>query len=139
MATQVLRDATVVVNGVDLSNRVQSVSVDESMETQDSTAMGNQSRSFNGGLFADAVDVTFHQDFAAGSVDATLSNLFRNRTSHTVVVKPTSSAVGATNPSYTLTGIISEYNPISGSVGDELTCDVSWVNTSTTGLVRATS
>lgn len=138
MATFVLRDASVVVNSVDLSNHVQSVTVDTSMETQDSTAMGNQARSFNGGLFADSISVTFHQDLAASSVDVTLYTLFRARTSHDVVVKGTSSATSTTNPKFTLTGLISEYNPISGSVGDELMCDASWVNTATTGVVRAT-
>lgn len=139
MATFVLRDASVVVNSVDLSNRVESVEVTTSMETQDSTAMGNQARSFNGGLFADAITVTFHQDFAASNVDVTLYTLYRARTAHTVVVKPTSSAVSATNPTFTLTGIIEDYTPISGSVGDEATTDVSWVNTTTAGLVRATA
>lgn len=139
MATFVLRDASVVVNSVDLSNHVQSVTVDTSMETQDSTAMGNQARSYNGGLFADNVSVTFHQDFAASSVDVTLYTLYRARTSHTVVVKPTSSAVGVTNPTFTLTGVISEYGAISGSVGDEATSTVSWANTAAAGLVRATT
>lgn len=139
MATFVLRDASVVVNSVDYSNHVQSVEVTTSMETQDATAMGNQARAYNGGLFADAIKVTFHQDFAASQVDVNLYTLYRARTSHDVVVKPTSSAVSATNPKYTLTGVITDYNPIAGSVGDEATADVSWVNTATTGVVRATS
>lgn len=139
MATYVGRDVSVVVNSVDLSNHVQSCTVDESMETQDATAMGNSARAFAGGLFADTIDITFLQDFASGSVDATIAAVFRNRTSHTVVVKPTSSAVSTTNPTYTLTGLVSSYNPISGSVGDMATCDVSWVNTTTAGLARATS
>lgn len=139
MATFVLRDATVVVNAIDLSDHVQSVTVETSMETQDSTAMGNQARSFNGGLFADAISVTFHQDFAASEVDVTLYTLYRARTSHTVVVKATSDAVGTTNPTYTLTGLIEDITPIAGSVGDEAMCDVSWVNTAAVGMVRATA
>jgi hypothetical protein len=38
-----------------------------------------------------------------------------------------------------LTGLIESMTPIGGSVGDEAMCDVSWVNTATAGLVRATS
>lgn len=139
MATFVLRDASVVVNSVDYSNHVQQVTVETSMETQDATAMGNQARAFNGGLFADAISVTFHQDFAASQVDVNLYTLYRARTSHTVVVKPTSASVGSTNPTYTLTGLIDSITPIAGSVGDEAMCDVSWVNNAAAGLTRATS
>lgn len=139
MATFVLRDASVVVNSVDYSNHVQQVEVTTSMETQDATAMGNQARAFNGGLFADDIKITFHQDFAASQIDVNLYTLYRARTAHTVVVKATSSAVGATNPTYTLTGVISEYTPITGSVGDEAMAPVTWVNTAAAGIVRATA
>lgn len=139
MATHVLTDATVVVNSVDLSTNVQSVSVEVSMETQDSTAMGHTARTNLPSLEADAVSVTFLQDFAAADVDATIWPLFKNKTSHTVVIKPSSSAVGTTNPTFTLTGYVSEYSPIGGSVGDMHTSDVSWVNGSSTGIARATS
>ena len=139
MATKVLTDASVVINSVDLSDHVQQVSITLSRETQDDTAMGNSARSNSAGLKAAAISVTFLQDFAASEVDATLWSLYDNATEHTVVVKETSSAVGATNPTYTLTGFISAYTPIGGSVGNQHVTPVEWVNASTTGVARATS
>lgn len=137
MTTRVLTDASVTVNAVDLSDHVQSVTVELSRETQDDTAMGNTARSNSAGLKTNSMSVTFLQDFAASEVDATLWTLYDAGTEHDVVVKETSSAVGATNPTYTLTGFITDYNPIGGSVGDQHTVDVSWVNSATSGVARA--
>lgn len=139
MATFVITTATVVVNSVALSDHVQSVEVTLSRETGDDTAMGNTARSMSPGLKATGLNITFLQDFAASNVDSTLFTLFDAGTEHTVVVKPTSAVVGATNPTYTLTGFITSYNPIAGSVGDQLVCQAEWVNASATGLARATA
>lgn len=139
MATFVLTDASVVVNSVDLSDHVQSVTVTANRETQDDTVMGNTARSNSAGLKASQISVTFLQDFAASEVDATLWTLYDAGTEHTVVVKSTSAAVGATNPTYTLTGFISSYAPIGGTVGSQHVTPVEWVNSSSTGLARATA
>ncbi len=139
MTTHVLTDASVVVNSVDLSDHVQQVVVTLNRETQDDTAMGNTARSNSAGLKAAALSITFLQDFAASEVDATLWSLYDAGTEHTVVVKSTSAAVGATNPTYTLTGFISSYAPIGGQVGNQHTAPVEWVNSSTTGMARATA
>jgi hypothetical protein len=139
MATFVLTDADVTVNSVDLSDHVQSVEVTLDRETQDDTAMGHTARSNSAGLKAAAITINFLQDFAASEPDATLWSLYDAATEHTVVVLPTSSAVGGTNPSYTLTGFISSYTPIGGSVGDQAVAPVSWVNSSSSGIARATA
>lgn len=139
MATFVLTDASVVVNSVDLSDHVQSVTVTTSRETQDDTVMGNTARSNSAGLKAAAISVTFLQDFAASEVDATLWTLYDAGTEHTVVVKSTSAAVGATNPTYTLTGFISSYAPIGGAVGNQHVAPVEWVNSGASGIARATA
>ena len=71
-------------------------------------------RAFVGGIQNNTLEVTLYQDFAANEVEATIFPLVGTTT--TVVVKPTSSAVGATNPSYTLTGcFLSSHTPIAAS------------------------
>jgi len=139
MATRVLTDASVVVNAIDLSDHVKSVTVTLDRNMQDDTAMGHTAQTESPGLKANSLSVTFLQDFAAGEVDATLWPLYDAATSHTVVVKETSAAASPTNPKYTLTGYISSYNPIGGSVGDQHTTDVSWVNGAAAGIGRTTS
>ena len=116
MATVVLNDASVVINSVDLSDHVKSVTINYSAEMLDDTAMGDNTRSRKGGLKDWSFDITFHQDYAASNVDATLFPLVG--TAFSTVIKPTSGAVSATNPSYTGTGTLESYNPIGGGVGD---------------------
>lgn len=139
MTAYVLKDASVVVNAVDLSDHVQSVTVDDGLETQDDTAMGYNARSVIGGLETPSIQVTFKQDFDVASVHDTLSPLFKDKTAHDVVVKPTSDPVSPTNPSATMTGIITAYPFLGGSVGDLHTTDVSWENAGTDGIAYATS
>lgn len=122
MATQVLNDAFVSINGVDLSDWVQNVSLNYEAEMLDQTAMGDTTRKNIGGLKNWSVDLEFKQDFAAASVDATLFPLVG--TTFTVIVRPTSAAVSATNPNYTGTGILESYSPIDNGVGELATAPV---------------
>jgi hypothetical protein len=67
MATFVLTDASVVINSVDLSDRVSSVTLSVEVDEQEDTAMGDTYRSRIGGLRDWSVDIEFHQDFATRS------------------------------------------------------------------------
>ena len=116
MATLIFSDASVVVNSVDLSDHVASVTVNYEAEQQDDTAMGDDTRSNKPGLYNWTIDVEFHQDYAASEVDATLFSLVG--ADFPIVVKPTSAAVSSTNPSYSANATLSSYQPMGGSVGD---------------------
>jgi hypothetical protein len=117
MAVFVLKDASLTVNAVSLSSYVQSISLDFAVEAVSVDAMGNNGHQFVGGLQNNSVTVTLNQDFAASQVAATLDALVGSTT--TVVIKPTSSAVGATNPSYTISNaFLAGTQPVNGAVGD---------------------
>lgn len=135
MASFAFTDASVVINAVDLSDHVRSVTLNVEAEDLEDTAMGDTFRSRIGGLKDWSIDLEFNQDFAASEIDATIFPILG--TVVTVTVKPTSAAVGATNPSYSGSVLISEYNPLDGSVGDLATTSVSWPGAGT--LTRATS
>lgn len=124
MAKHMLYDASIVINGVDLSDHVRSVTVNQTREDLDVTAMGATGHQRIAGLGDDSFDVEFWADFAASKVDATLAPLV-GAAAFTVVVKPTSAAVSATNPSFTGSCILTEYTPIAGSVGDAHAVSVS--------------
>src|SRR3990172_1785634 len=110
MAIYNLRDASVVYNSVDISNHVRSVRVVMNAEDLDATAMGALSRAHVPGLRDDRVELELFQDHAAGNVDATFSALLGNSAGATLVVKPTSAAVSATNPSFTVTAVVLDYS-----------------------------
>ncbi len=126
MPKSVITDASLVVNSVDLSNHVISIDVPSEADAVDSTAMGQTTKTTMPGLFGSTITATLFQDFAAGSVDATIWPLHQNKTTFTLVFKPTSAAVGATNPSYTCTAWVSKYQVIAGSVGERATAQVTF-------------
>lgn len=137
MAIVMSNDVTLSVGGTDLSDNVQSIVVSMNAEDLDGTGMGATSRAHVRGLRDDRIEVTFLQDYAASQVDATLSALFSS-TGFAVVVKPTSGSVSATNPSYTMTGILLDYQPIDATVGEISTPDVVFVPAPGSSIVRAT-
>ncbi len=117
MAVFVLKDASLTVNSVSLSAYVTSITLNFETDSVEVTAMGATGHKFTGGLQNISLDVTLNQDFAASTVAATLDALIGSTT--TVVVKPTSAATSATNPSYTISdAFLAATQPVAGSVGD---------------------
>jgi hypothetical protein len=135
VAQIVLTDASVTVNSVDLSDHVTQVVLNYEVDAVEVTAMSDGAHKFTGGLTNVSATVDFQQDFTAASVDATIEPLVGTVT--TVVIKPTSSAVGTDNPSYTLTGTyVASHTPLNASVGDLSTTSVEFQGGT---LARATS
>jgi len=117
MAVLVLTDASITVNSIALSDHANSVTLNYEIDSVETTAFGSTGHKFAGGLQNNSLDIEFMQDFAAANVEATIYPLVGTTT--TVVIKPTSSAVSATNPSYTLTGtFLAAHTPVAASVGE---------------------
>lgn len=118
MAIFVLKDAFVSVAGVDLSSYVQSVTVEYAVDPIGVDSMGSNGHLFISGLQNNSVAITFNQDFAATKVAATLDGQIGLGTT-AIVIKPTSAATSATNPSYSIANaFLAGTQPVAGSVGD---------------------
>jgi hypothetical protein len=124
MAAIVLTNAQVIINSVDLSDHVRSVTVTPSVDLQDKTAMGASYHARLGGLKDYSLELELNQDFASGSVDATLFPLLGVSTS--IEVRPVNGSRSATNPGYTGNAILESYKPVSGKVGDMLVTTASF-------------
>ena len=124
MAKFVATDYNITINSVPFSSSLAAVTLDVSSEEQETTAFGDGYRTRIGGLKDGSITLDFHQDFAAGSVDATLFPLLG--TQATVVIKPTSGTVTATNPSYTALALVTQYQPFASNVGELATLSVTW-------------
>ena len=122
MATVHYRDAYFWLNGVNLSDDVESIGINFGTEMLDETAMGDDTRINKGGLKTWSVDINFHQDFVAAQVDATVYPLVGTTTCFEL--RPLNSCTTAINPSFTGIGIVESYNPLSGSVGSLLDAPV---------------
>lgn len=130
-----LNNASVTINSVDLSSYVTSVTLSQSADNLEDTAMGDTSRSYIGGLKSGTVDIEFNADFAASKTEATIFPLVG--TSTAVVIKPVAASVSATNPSYTFNAIVTSWDTLNGSVGEIATHSVSWPITG--AITKATS
>ena len=135
MSTFMLSNASITINSVDLSSYVTSITLSQSADSLEDTAMGDTSRSYIGGLKSGTVDIEFNADFAAAKTEATIFPLVG--TSTAVVVKPVAASVSATNPSYTFNAICTEWDTLNGSVGEIATHSVSWPITG--AITKATS
>ena len=109
-------DFTISLNAVDLTDHCSSITTSFDVAELATTAFGDEWTTVIGGLKSGSIAVNFHQDFASSSVDSTLYSALG--TVVPVVVKPTSGAVSATNPSYSFSVLITGVTPIAASVGD---------------------
>lgn len=113
------------VNSVDLSDHVTSVTLNRSFNELAVTAMGDTGEKYVKGLETSSVSISFLNDTASANVLATLQAAWG--TSVTVVLlQDKGTAVGATNPLYTMTCLINNTTDINGGVGDLGTQDVTW-------------
>ena len=125
MARIVLTNAYVTINSVDVSDHVASVTLNSSIDVVETTAFSSTAaRTRIGGLADNSITLEFHQDYASGSIEATIYPLLGNTTQ--VVVKPNGTSTSATNPSYTATALVSEWTPLNGAVGELATASVTW-------------
>lgn len=139
MAISTLTNAMVLVNGVDLSDHVSKVTLTDSRNSVDITAMGATSVAVTKGLGDAKVDLDFFQDFAAAKVHATLQPLIGSTTGVAVEVRPVNAARSATNPAFLMTGLLMDYNMLDAKVGDASTFTASFVNSSQTGVTYPTA
>ena len=117
MAVLVLTDADITVNGVVLSDKANSVTLNYEIDSVEVTSFGSVGHKFTGGLQNNSCDIEFMQDFAAAEVEATIFPLVGTTT--TVTVRGTSGATSATNPLYTLSGtFLAAHTPVAAAVGE---------------------
>ena len=124
MAVYLSNGVSVTVDSVDLSSLVSSVTINRSFDELEVTAMGDGGHKFVKGLEASSVTIDFFNDSATDKTLQKLNSIWGQN--KTVVIKQTSSAVSATNPSYTMTCLINNITPVNGAVGDISTQSVTW-------------
>jgi hypothetical protein len=136
MAIFVATDFSVSINGsTALASYLTQVELKATANDVTTTAFGSPWVTRVAGLREGSLTLQFNQDYAASTVDATLWPLLGSNA--TVVIRPTSSAVGTSNPAYTAVCVVNDLTPVSGNIGDLATFSVTWP---TTGAIsRATA
>ena len=130
MARLVLTNAYVLYASNDISQYVTSVSLSSSVDVIETTGLGSSARTRVGGLFDNQVTFEFNQDFADNALEELINGTsLANTTVGTAVameIRPVNGAVSASNPKYTFNALISEWQPLSGAVGELVTASVTW-------------
>jgi len=120
----VLTNASVTFASNDVSSYVSSITLSTSLDVVDTTSFGNTARTRVAGLADNQVTIEFFQDFGSGLLESIIYPTIG--TSAAMVVKPVAGSTTATNPSYSFNALVSEWQPLSGAVGELATASVTW-------------
>lgn len=134
MAVFAFTDAYFVLNSVNLSDHIKSITATFDGAVLDSTAMGDTWTESTGGVKSGSFSITFNDDIASGSVDATIWPLLGTTT--TFEFRMTSSAVGASNPKWTGSVFVGGTSA-GGGHGELAAKSVTWPTSGT--ITRATA
>lgn len=124
MAKFVATDFAISINSVPLSGNIAAATIETLAEEVEITAFGNTYRQRVGGLKDATVSLDWHQDYGVASVHATLNPLLGSYA--TVSIVPTSGSVSATNPKVEAVFLVTQYSPVSGTIGDLSTFSTSF-------------
>ena len=117
MAVFLNNNVGVKINSVDLSDHVTAVTINRSFDELEVTAMGDSAHRFVKGLEASSVTIDLLNDTASANVLATLQAAW-GTTVTAVFLQTKGTAVGATNPLYTVSLLVNNTTDINGAVGD---------------------
>jgi hypothetical protein len=125
MAIFVATDFSVSINGsTALASYLTQVELKATANDVTTTAFGSPWVTRVAGLKEGSLTLQFNQDYATSTVDSTLWPLLGSNA--TVVIKPTSTAVSASNPAYTAVCVVNDLTPVSGNIGDLAVFSVTW-------------
>ena len=135
MAIFLNNGVSVTLNSVDLSAYVTAVTINQSFDELEVTAMGDTAHKFAKGLEASTITLDFLNDNAASTVIPTLRAAYG--TTVTCVIKQTSAAVSATNPSYTASVLVNNLQNVNGDVASISSQSITFTCNSTVAVAVA--
>lgn len=125
--TTFLANAFLSIGGTDFSDQCTSVTYTDGVDSLETTAMGSTGHSFAAGLQTNEVTAELFISYGAGEVEAALAALVGLGTT-TVIIRPSTAVVGATNPQYTISNMmLANFTPINSTVGELATTTVTLV------------
>lgn len=133
IAKEILQNASILVNAVNLSDHCNNFSFDDAASEVDLTAFSASEYSDIGSGLKDAsLNATFFNDHASGSVADTLQAVYDSGGTFTVRVKPDLQGTIA----YSMIARLFTNPLVGGGVGEPNTVDVTFRNAGTAGVTR---
>lgn len=132
MPKMVLLAAFVSIDSVDLSDHANKIELAIEVDEKDVTTYGSLGwTELLGGLKSGSVALDFKQDFDAASLDSIMWPHLGDVVPF--AVRADQASVGVNNPQYEGNLLVSSWNPLTGSVGDDATVSVTYP---TSGIVN---
>jgi len=124
----------VIVGTSTITDHVSTVSLAREIDQVEITSMGDNIQNMIGGVERPTLNLELFNDFAAASVNALFEDALGSKLNIKLI--PVSGTVTATNPSYTMSCLISSWTPVNGAV--DAVASVS-VSLPVTALTKSTS
>lgn len=130
MAKMILRAAYLAIGGTDVSTYTSKAELKAEVEDKDVTTYGSSGwKELLPGLASGGLDLEFKQDVTDNLLDEIMWTFFIAFAVVTFEVRLSNAIVGVSNPKYTGSLVVKEWNPIQGGVGDEASVTVSYPTT----------
>ena len=135
---RILIDAWIRVDGTVLSNYFSAVAIEAPDDEVDVTGFGSRYREIGKGLKdATITGTVFNADGDADSLNDVLWPLSESDDVFLVEVRASDDPVSDENPQWNMMSRLFNFSPISGSVGEASTTDVSFRNAAQAGVTRS--
>ena len=124
MAKLVLTNPRVTLDAFDVSDHCASISFGTVYDLVEVTQIGDIAKKMIAGLEDNSLTLELQQDFGVSQLE---SVIYPNRGLRiNAIVRPVDGPRSATNPEYTFQVLVSEWAPLTGSVGNLATVSISW-------------
>jgi hypothetical protein len=124
----------VIVGTTTITDHVSTVSLAREIDQVEITAMNDNVQNMIGGIERPTLNLELYNDFASASVNALFEDALGTKLNIKLI--PVAGTVSATNPSYTMSCLVSSWTPINGAIDSVASVSVSLP---VTALTKSTS
>ena len=124
----------VIVGTTTITDHVSTVSLAREIDQVEITAMSDNVQNMIGGVERPTLSLEVYNDFAAASVNSLFEDALGTKLNIKLI--PVAGTVSATNPSYTMSCLVSSWTPINGAIDSVASVSVSLP---VTALTKSTS
>jgi len=124
----------VIVGTTTITDHVSTVSLAREIDQVEITAMTDTVQNMIGGIERPTLNLELYNDFASASVNSLFEDALGTKLNIKLI--PVSGTVTATNPSYTMSCLISSWTPVNGAIDSVASVSVSLP---VTALTKSTS
>jgi len=124
----------VIVGTTTITDHVSTVSLTREIDQVEITAMSDNIQNMIGGVERPQLGLELYNDFAASSVNSLFEDALGTKLNIKLI--PVAGTVTATNPSYTMSCLISSWTPVNGAIDSVASVSVSLP---VTALTKSTS